>query len=252
MTIYTPYFYIIEEISSGIYYAGIRYARDCNPNELLIQGGYTTSSTIVNNHINLNGILSFRIRKIRIFETKKEVLIYEKKFLEKVDAKNNNMFYNLQNNDHLFSYHDDRYKSKMLEIYGVDNPSKTPENKKKISDAQSGKKKPWLAEMNRNRIHPSLGTIYSEDRCKVISEQNKRIWKNYNTEDRSKRCNNIAKARNEWYINLEEETKVSMHKQAGLTQRGMVFWNNGTISIKARECPGEGWKRGRIKYRRLG
>lgn len=38
--IYNSYFYIIQHIESKIYYAGVRYAKKCNPNELLTIGGY--------------------------------------------------------------------------------------------------------------------------------------------------------------------------------------------------------------------
>ena len=29
--------------------------------------------------------------------------------------------------------------------------------------------------------------------------------------------------------------------------KGLLFWNNGLITIRSRECPGKEWFRGRIK-----
>lgn len=99
MSIYTPYFYVIEECSSGKYYAGSKYGKDANPNTLLKEDGYLTSSLVVNRIIKLNGLNSFRIRKIRCFNNPSEAYEYETRFLKKVDAKNNMRFYNKHNND---------------------------------------------------------------------------------------------------------------------------------------------------------
>ena len=59
--------------------------------------------------------------------TAQEARNYETRFLKRVDAKNNPKFYNRHNNDHLFSYQDDRYKRKMVEMYGVEHPSHSKE-----------------------------------------------------------------------------------------------------------------------------
>ena len=42
-----PYFYIIQHINSGKYYAGVRYGKNANPDQLLKSNGYQTSSYIV-------------------------------------------------------------------------------------------------------------------------------------------------------------------------------------------------------------
>jgi hypothetical protein len=34
------------------------------------------------------------------------------------------------------------------------------------------------------------------------------------------------------------------------TEKGAVFWHNGIKSVRAKECPGDDWVRGRIKYKR--
>lgn len=125
--IYKPYFYIIQEITTGIYYAGSKRGKDASPHTFLIDGGYLTSSTIIRSIIKKNGIVSFKIRKIKLFDKPIDAYIYETKFLKKVNAKCNPKFYNRHNNDHIFSYHDDAYKIKMIEVYGVDNPNYSKE-----------------------------------------------------------------------------------------------------------------------------
>ena len=96
--IYNSYFYIIQHTESKIYYAGVRYAKNCNPNELLTIGGYSTSSNIVNNIISEFGLSSFVIRKIKQFQTQEEVINYETRFLKRVNARTNDTFFNMHNN----------------------------------------------------------------------------------------------------------------------------------------------------------
>jgi hypothetical protein len=132
MVIYQPYFYIIQDIRCDMYYAGAKWARGCHPGQLLKEDGYLTSSETIKELIEQYGLNIFIIRKIRTFETGYEAYDYETRFLVKVDAKNNPKFYNKHNNDHLFSYHDKKYKEKMLELYRVENPLHSPEIKNKV------------------------------------------------------------------------------------------------------------------------
>ena len=41
------------------------------------------------------------------------------------------------------------------------------------------------------------------------------------------------------------ETRQKMSK----TRKAMLWWNNGILSTRSRECPGEGWKRGRLRFK---
>lgn len=120
MAIYTPYFYIIQDKSNGIYYAGSKYGKDANPRTFMVEGGYTTSSGIINKLIQEHGLSNFIIRKIRTFETGVEAHRYETRFLEKIDARNNPSFYNKHNNT-LFSYNTPDYTNYLMENYGVEN-----------------------------------------------------------------------------------------------------------------------------------
>lgn len=98
-TIYTsrPYFYIIQDVVNGMYYAGVKYSKDSDPSLLLKENGYKTSSYYVKKLIEENGLSRFTIRTIRCFRSKTEALRYETRFLERVDAANNPKFYNMKN-----------------------------------------------------------------------------------------------------------------------------------------------------------
>jgi len=133
MCIYIPYFYIIQDVSNGVYYAGSKYGQDANPDSFMSEGGYLTSSTTVKQIIAERGLDTFVVRKIKTFEIGKEALDYESRFLQKVNAANNACFYNKHNNDNRFDngYGTDSWKKLMVERYGFDNPSKVPEVQEK-------------------------------------------------------------------------------------------------------------------------
>lgn len=135
MNIYNPYFYIIQDTRNGMYYAGSKTSKGANPENFMIMGGYTTSSTVVNDIISKYGINIFLIRKIKIFKSKKDAYTYETRFLKRINAKINHSFYNKHNNDHIFVYHDDRYKEKMIDIYGVADPNKSAVIRQRIIDS---------------------------------------------------------------------------------------------------------------------
>ncbi len=127
-----PYFYIIEHIKSGKYYAGVRFAKNCNKEELLQENGYYTSSKYVKELIESDGLESFKIRKIKEFDTAKEAMEYETRFLKKVKARNNYMFINKSENavakHYLFP---EDLKQIMLNKYGVENPLQSKEIRQK-------------------------------------------------------------------------------------------------------------------------
>jgi hypothetical protein len=126
VSIYIPYFYVIEEYSTGILYAGSKWASDANPDKFMIKGGYLTSSNIINLRILENGIESFKIRKIKTFISPKSAYDYETKFLNKVNAKKNSRFYNKHNNDKI-TPGTCEFETIMLEKYGVKNVMQHPD-----------------------------------------------------------------------------------------------------------------------------
>jgi len=162
MSIYTPYFYVIQDSRNGTYYAGARWRKECNPSELLQKNGYLTSSKKVKDIITESGEGIFIIRKIKTFTTADEAYDYETRFLEKVDAKNNEKFYNGHNNnrpapygtqefaDLMMAKHgvthaiystvsDAKRKETNIKRYGVDHYSKTDEYKVKYNSTSRNK-----------------------------------------------------------------------------------------------------------------
>ena len=94
------------------------------------------------------------------------------------------------------------------------------ETRRKLSEANKGK---VLSEETRRKLSEAhKGKLVSEETRRKRSEANKgNQW-------------NVGKVRS-------EETK----KKMGESKKGMLFWNNGTRNIRSKECPGDGWVRGR-------
>lgn len=96
-----PYFYIIKHTPSQRYYAGCKYS-NANFSNFMTKGGYQTSSKIVKNLIKSDGLASFEILRIKFFDSSSDVLHYEFRFLNKIDAKNNDTFINQSNGNSNF------------------------------------------------------------------------------------------------------------------------------------------------------
>jgi hypothetical protein len=58
-----------------------------------------------------------------------------------------------------------------------------------------------------------------------------------------------AKCRDEGigWCGADEETKREWKRAGGRASKGMLYWNDGTENKRAKDCPGDGWVRGRIK-----
>jgi len=92
-----PYFYIIKHIPSQKYYAGCKINSRANSSDFMTERGYQTTSQVIKEIIQRDGLNSFEIVKIKHFEIPDDALNYEMKFLTKVNAAENARFYNRHN-----------------------------------------------------------------------------------------------------------------------------------------------------------
>lgn len=130
MSIYTPYFYIIQDIRNGMYYAGAKWGKNSDPQRLLMKNGYQTSSKTVKKIIKENGLDVFIIRKIRFFKNKEDTQLYETRFLRKIDARNHKKFYNIHNNEGGMDRN--QIEKILIQRYGVSSPMHSSEIKEKM------------------------------------------------------------------------------------------------------------------------
>jgi len=90
-SIYQPYTYLIGWSSHNRYYYGVRYAKDCNPNDLWVS--YFTSSKYVKDFVELYGDPDvIQIRKT--FCTVDGARFWEHKVLKRLKVVNNPIFLN--------------------------------------------------------------------------------------------------------------------------------------------------------------
>ncbi len=186
-SIYRPYFYIIQHINSGKYYAGAKYAKNANPDNLLRPDGYQTSSKVIQQIILDEGLESFVIRKIKIFETGGEALEYESRFLRKVNASFNEFFLNRSNNS-MSTLNIDYEKTKQTNLirYGFENTLNVPEfqEKKKqtmmknfgVSHALQSKE---LKEKYKQTCLEKYGVEHSFQSKEVIEKRNQNNLEKY-------------------------------------------------------------------------
>ena len=97
------------------------------------------------------------------------------------------------------------------------------EHRQKLSEALKGKHlsaahRKKLSESLSGKNHPFFGKHHSAETCKKLSASHKGMHKS-----------------------AESRHKLSEAK------KGIHWWNDGVSCKLARECPGEGWKRGRLK-----
>ena len=127
-TIYSiqPYFYIIRHIPTGMLYAGCKFAKDSDPNNFMKPGGYTTSSSKVNELLEQDGFKSFEI--VQLMEEEFcgiDVYSYETRFLRNYDIASRMNWLNYHNN-HIAPFGSKEFKILLLKLYGVDHCSDIP------------------------------------------------------------------------------------------------------------------------------
>lgn len=188
----TPFTYRIYHIPTKMHYMGVRYSNNCCPTDLWTS--YYTSSKLVKELIKYFGKDSFEIRRIKTFNTRAEALIYEQKFLTRIDAANRNNWLNQSNGGRSFAYHpigaqhwnfgrkhsDDTIK-KMRK-------PKSDEHKHNISKSNTGKKQ--TASHIQKRVMKNIGQARSTEQRAHMSNGAKRrfkqkhVWVNKNGIDK--------------------------------------------------------------------
>ena len=114
------------------------------------------------------------------------------------------------------------------------------ETRKKMSEARINK--PKSSETRKKMSEAQKGKHRSEETRKKIGEAQKGKSKPKSAETRKK----ISESKKGKPKTAEARKKMSEVK------KGSYFFNNGVKSIRAKECPGPEWKRGRIKKKNVG
>jgi len=168
-----PFAYLITSLIDGKRYYGIRFSKDSNPSQLWTT--YFTSSKEVRDRIKKYGVDSFKAEVRKVFETPQQALNWESRFLTRINAAAREDWINRSNG----------YLSMGSICTGKVKPpgywekwrmvrkghTVTEETKKKIGDANRGRKQ--TAEANEKRRIASTGYRHSEETLKKMSEKQK-------------------------------------------------------------------------------
>lgn len=109
----------------------------------------------------------------------------------------------------------------------------------------------WIKELNLNTSHftGNFGRIQTEETRQKIKEaktgeKNSFYGKKHTKEVREKMSEKSAGNKNAFYGKTHsEETK----KKQAEAKIGRKCWNNGKVNKMSKECPGDGWVRGKLK-----
>lgn len=237
MDIYQPYFYVIQDKRNGMYYAGAKWAQGCHPDKLLKEDGYTTSSKIVNKIIEENGLDTFVIRKIIIFQTGDEAYKHETRFLRKIKARDNPKFYNGHENDGILpSFGTSKYKNFMMEKYGYEHPSQIPGILDKIRNTSLTKyDNEWYTQTEEYKARVKVTSIerygvdhhlMSEDVKRKREETNIEIYgfktpqQNKDIQEKTRQTIKLKYGHN--IVNVSQIEEVKRKKEeASLSKRGV-------------------------------
>lgn len=118
----SPYFYIIQHVPSGKLYAGVKYSADADHKNLLTPSGYHTSSNIVHDLIKKDGLSSFAITEIKLFNSPDEAHSFETNYLRLNSAATSTLYLNQHENNQNKSFGTESYKEVCMLRYGVEHP----------------------------------------------------------------------------------------------------------------------------------
>ncbi len=196
-----PYFYIIKHIPTQKFYAGCKINSFADSSNLMTINGYQTTSKIIKGMIKTDGLNAFEILKIRHFHSSEEALSYEHRFLNKINACENERFINRHNGGRKFvnkggyklseSTKQKMRKPKSKETVEKQNLEKrnrkkityeksiksrrynnefwnSPETRKKISEANQNR---WSDDMNRVKHSEIMKNYYADN---PVSEETRR------------------------------------------------------------------------------
>lgn len=122
---------------------------------------------------------------------------------------------------------------------------------RKISKALTGKKKPPRTDEHKRKLSLSnTGKVASDETRKKMSESGKGKPKsaehNRKNSDSHKGKVKSDEARKNMSAAAKNRTPRTDFSKNSAAMKWRVWWNNGEISKREKECPGEGWIRGQL------
>lgn len=187
-----PYTYYLFHRPTNKHYYGVRFAKNCTPDELWKT--YFTSSKVVHQLIKDYGKDSFDFQIRKTFDTASLALDWECKFLTRMDAANNDMWINRHNGKKnfrcpiIFSEETKRKISKKSKGRKFSEEHKEKLRLKSFEREKNKKKNGWkmpkssieqMLNTRNKKMEQGLINPYSTERNKKMSESKKGTKRKY-------------------------------------------------------------------------
>lgn len=210
-----PYFYIIKHIPSNKYYAGCKINAEADSSNLMTDKGYQTTSRVIKDLIQTTGLESFSVVRIKHFQTPNEALDYETRFLTKVNAAENDAFYNRHNGGKNF-VNKGGYKLSDNTRQKMKKP-KSPETIEKQNAEKRTRSKETYAKMVSTR-KARYDTWHTKEQIERIRQHNATWWTEENRKKHSEKMKEVHRLNP-----ISEETREKLRKRS---VKRIALWNN--------------------------
>lgn len=161
------YFYLLKHKQSGKQYAGVRYAKDCDPSELLVK--YFTSSRRVKKLLS-DDTCCFEIVTTISFDNKEEAIEYELSYIKEHNAHLSDDWFNQAAAK---AINPEAVKQACLERYGVESWTQTEEYRKSDLGFKPGNTHgcfPRSEETKQKMSEAFKGRVFSEEHKQKLRE----------------------------------------------------------------------------------
>lgn len=205
---YIPYTYKIEFKPTGQYYYGVRYAKNCHPDDLWIT--YFTSSKIIHNLIDKHGLDEFNVEIRKIFPNNPEkAKLWEHKVLIKLNIPHNPQYLNCSNG---------------VKFYLPEGYKHSIETKKKMSVKANLPKNTAISIENlKKAVEKNIGTKRTNNFIKQVSGENNYMFGKTHSEQ-AKEVMSMKKTgeNNPMYGRTHSNKSIKKMKEA---QLGKIYSN---------------------------
>lgn len=99
--------------------------------------------------------------------------------------------------------------------------------------------------INSAKLLKKCGMYFNRPACELIfltESEHHSLHSSHMPEDARRRISDANKGKT---ISEEHRLNLSVAMKGNTNTTGMLWWHNGTINKRAKECPGEGWTAGR-------
>ena len=240
---HTPYTYLIKWSSTNMKYYGVRYAKNCHPNDLWTS--YFTSSDYVEEYRKIHGEPDIiQIRKI-FPDDPISARRWESKVLYRLQAGSKLDYLNKMDN-----YVDTLYESTWLNPEFVEKHSKTMTERNNKNwdnpdyrENMSNRLVEWHS-IPENRENTRNRTLQQWSDPEFKAKMKRKVWWNNGSVSRMEEfCPGEGFVRGRIKSHMQNMFK-SMTKRK--SSKGIPYWNNGTTTVKSEICP-EGFVAGMLR-----